>query len=63
MSTILNHMPTFLPPKAAKKLADRLNREAKEEHDDWTYVVKQSPGSKYAVVNVYDEEGHLIGTL
>ena len=44
----------------AKELADKLQT---DENDGWNYLVQVSPNGKSAVIQVYDEEGYLLGNL
>ena len=51
---------TMVTAQRAEELTTRLN----SEDEDWTYVARHDPkGTGYSRVEVYDEDGYLLGSL
>jgi len=55
----INNTYKSFSPEKAEQVAAELNA---VEDDDWTYVVRHDPkGTGYSFIEVYDEDGYLIG--
>jgi hypothetical protein len=60
MMNLMNRPATLHTPEKAEALA----AEMQSSDDGWTYVARHDPkGTGYSLVDIFDEDGELVGQL
>ena len=60
MGALMTHTAKLFSPADVENVA----KEMQAEDEDWTYVVRHDPtGNAYSLIDIFDEDGELVGQV